>query len=144
MLGCADCGPLETPAYDRLAADCIRFSQATWATSPCPPRRHNTLTGLHAFRTGVRTNGSFLRPEREPELYNIAEDPPEHVNPADDSARAPVLAELREKLLDELARVCALDRGEYPTSSKEGPITKERRGGLWTLDVPCSLFVYEK
>jgi arylsulfatase A-like enzyme len=61
----------------------------------------------------------ILWAEREPELYNIAEDAYEHVDLADDSVRAPVLAELREKLLDELARVWALDGGRTSRYERE-------------------------
>ncbi len=65
-LGCVGFGDLQTPTYDGLEKDGIRFTQATCATSPCLPSRHNLFNGLHAFQTGVYCNESFLRPEEIP------------------------------------------------------------------------------
>jgi len=68
VLGCAGFGPLRTPALDRLAADGVRFTQATCASTPCLPSRHNLLHGLYAFQTGAYTNGHCLSVDEIPSL----------------------------------------------------------------------------
>lgn len=60
VLGCNGYGPMRTPVYDRLAADGVRFTQATCATTPCLPSRHAFFHGLHAWQTGIYTNGSLM------------------------------------------------------------------------------------
>ena len=62
MLGCAGGSMLQTPTYDRLAADGTRFTQATCATTPCLPSRHNLFFGLHAFQTGIYQNQHLIDP----------------------------------------------------------------------------------
>ena len=68
VLGCAGFGELETPAADRLAADGIRFTQATCNCTPCLPSRHNLFHGLHSCQTGVYTNGDCLPLDMIPSL----------------------------------------------------------------------------
>ncbi len=65
-LGCAGYGPLKTPALDRLAADGVRFTQATCACTPCLPSRHNLFHGLYSFQTGAYSNSHCLRTEDIP------------------------------------------------------------------------------
>ncbi len=67
VLGPAGFGALRTPTFDRLAADGVRFTQASCAATPCLPSRHNLLHGLYAFQTGVVGNGSLLPPEEVPD-----------------------------------------------------------------------------
>jgi arylsulfatase A-like enzyme len=67
-LGCAGYGQLKTPALDRLAADGVRFTQATCACTPCLPSRHNLFHGLHSCQTGVYSNGHRMRPEDVPDF----------------------------------------------------------------------------
>lgn len=66
FLGCAGYPGLQTPAYDRLAADGIRFRQATCAVSPCLPSRHTLLSGRYAFQSGIYTNGHLLAVDEIP------------------------------------------------------------------------------
>ena len=68
VLGCAGFGELKTPTADRLAADGIRFTQATCATTPCLPSRHNIFHGLHACQTGIYTNGHCMPIDQIPSL----------------------------------------------------------------------------
>jgi len=60
VLGCAGFGELRTPVADRLAAEGIRFTEATCAVTPCLPSRHALFHGLYACQTGVYTNGDCL------------------------------------------------------------------------------------
>ncbi len=68
VLGCAGYGDLRTPALDRLAADGVRFTQATCACTPCLPSRHNLFHGLYSFQTGVYSNSHCMRPEDAPDF----------------------------------------------------------------------------
>jgi arylsulfatase A-like enzyme len=56
FLGCAGYPGLQTPSYDRLASDGIRFRQASCVVSPCLPSRHTILSGQYAFQSGIYTN----------------------------------------------------------------------------------------
>ncbi|MHC4916946.1 MAG: sulfatase family protein [Planctomycetota bacterium] len=67
-LGCAGYGELKTPALDRLAADGVRFTQASCACTPCLPSRHNLFHGLYSFQTGVYSNGHRMLPEDIPDF----------------------------------------------------------------------------
>ncbi|MDP6041344.1 MAG: sulfatase-like hydrolase/transferase [Candidatus Latescibacteria bacterium] len=67
FLGCAGYPGLQTPTYDRLAEDGIRFTQATCAVSPCLPSRHSMLHGRYAFQSGIYANRHLLDPEQIPE-----------------------------------------------------------------------------
>ena len=66
VLGCAGFGKLKTPTFDRLAADGIRFTQATCAVTPCLPSRHSLFHGLYAFQTGAYSNVHSLPLEEIP------------------------------------------------------------------------------
>ena len=67
FLGCAGYPGLKTPTYDRLAADGLRFTQATCAVSPCLPTRHSMLHGLYAFQSGIYTNRHLMSVDDIPE-----------------------------------------------------------------------------
>ncbi|MYC14162.1 MAG: sulfatase-like hydrolase/transferase [Gemmatimonadetes bacterium] len=67
FLGCADYPGLQTPTYDRLAQEGIRFTQATCAVSPCLPSRHSMLHGRYAFQSGIYSNRHLLNPAQIPE-----------------------------------------------------------------------------
>ena len=67
FLGCAGYAGLQTPTYDRLARDGIRFTQATCAVTPCLPSRHSMLHGQYAFQSGIYSNGHLLDPGQIPD-----------------------------------------------------------------------------
>lgn len=65
-LGCRDLGVEGhdrhlTPALDTLAADSIRFTNASCNAANCAPSRAALMTGRHGSRTGVHTVGSSKR-----------------------------------------------------------------------------------
>lgn len=67
FLGCAGYAGLQTPTYDRLARDGLRFTQATCAVTPCLPSRHSMLHGRYAFQSGIYGNGHLLDPRQIPD-----------------------------------------------------------------------------
>lgn len=68
FMGCAGYPGLRTRTFDRLAADGVRFEQATCAITPCLPSRHTILHGQYAFQTGVYSNGHLLPTSEIPRL----------------------------------------------------------------------------
>mgnify|MGYP001966818927 CR=1 FL=1 len=65
-LGCRDLGAEGhdrhlTPTLDALAADSIRFTNASCNAANCAPSRAAIMTGRHGSRTGVHTVGSPKR-----------------------------------------------------------------------------------
>ena len=57
----ADALPIETPAFDRLAAEGVYCDRAYVNNPLCMPSRSTLLTGLTPRGHGVRTNGINLR-----------------------------------------------------------------------------------
>jgi N-acetylglucosamine-6-sulfatase len=52
---------VRTPALDRLAREGVRFANAFCTTPLCSPARASFLTGLYAWRHGVRNNADRAR-----------------------------------------------------------------------------------
>jgi arylsulfatase A-like enzyme len=61
-MSCAGHPHLKTPHLDRLAREGVRFKNAFCTTSLCSPSRASILTGLYAFKHGVRDNFTELPP----------------------------------------------------------------------------------
>ena len=61
FLGCYGAKFLHTPNIDRLADMGVRFTNAYSAHPLCVPARAALVTGMHGLRTGVLTNGQWLR-----------------------------------------------------------------------------------
>jgi choline-sulfatase len=64
-LGCAGHPQLRTPNIDRLAAEGVRFVQATTASPICMPARASFATSLYPHTHGIWRNAGELRPEDE-------------------------------------------------------------------------------
>ena len=56
-MGCSGNPRIKTPNIDRLAADGVRFSNATCQTGQCCPSRATLFTGRYAHSHGCRWNG---------------------------------------------------------------------------------------
>ncbi len=61
-LGCAGHPHLKTPHLDRLAKQGVHFKNAFCTTSLCSPSRASILSGLYAFKHGVRDNFTEFPP----------------------------------------------------------------------------------
>jgi arylsulfatase A-like enzyme len=55
-LGCSGNAQVRSPAFDRFAAEGLRFSSCISNASLCVPARGNLLTGRHALGHGAVTN----------------------------------------------------------------------------------------
>ena len=154
FLGCYGAGFISTPHIDRLATDGVRYSRA-YSTSPvCVTARHNLLTGLNSIRTGVLSNGQFLRPDYRdcglrtwPELlgesgYHTAAIGKMHFYPWD----APmgfqhrVVCEDKRwlKINDDYAHFLA-DRGRRKMHGDEHPGYHDNRGAIVSINpLECS------
>src|ERR1041385_7909585 len=55
-LSCAGHPYLKTPNIDRLPHEGVHFKNAFCTTSLCSPSRASILSGLYAFKHGVRNN----------------------------------------------------------------------------------------
>lgn len=53
-LGCYGAEKIPTPNLDQLAADGLRFTDGHCSAATCTPSRFSLLTGVHAFRHGIR------------------------------------------------------------------------------------------
>lgn len=70
-LGCAGADWLETPNYDRLAADGVRFSRAFASNPICVPARATMTTGNHSHKsTGSKNNDGRIR-DGQPKIAEI-------------------------------------------------------------------------
>ena len=65
FLSCYGADFITTPNIDRIAAEGTRYDKAYSQHPVCVPARVSLLTGLNALRTGVLSNGNFLRPDHE-------------------------------------------------------------------------------
>ncbi|MGE9291365.1 MAG: sulfatase family protein, partial [Puniceicoccales bacterium] len=54
---------LETPNIDRLAAMGTRYTNAYSAHPLCVPARAALITGTHGYKSGILTNGQWVRPD---------------------------------------------------------------------------------
>jgi choline-sulfatase len=64
-LGCAGHPVVRTPNIDRLAAEGMRFTQATTASPICMPARASFATGIYPHNHGIWRNTGELREENE-------------------------------------------------------------------------------
>ncbi len=70
-LGCYGYASARTPRLDRLAAEGVRFLNATAAVPITLPSHASILTGLYPFEHGVRNNGNFYLAERFETLASV-------------------------------------------------------------------------
>ena len=59
---------IQTPNYDRLAAEGVRFDQCHVQNAQCVPSRTSMMTGLYPHCAGHRTNWHLIR-SHEPHLF---------------------------------------------------------------------------
>jgi len=59
---------VETPNYDRVAAEGVRFDQCHVQNAQCVPSRTSMVTGLYPHCAGHRSNWNLVRPH-EPHLF---------------------------------------------------------------------------
>ena len=67
-LGCYGHPLIQTPNYDRLAAEGVRFDQCHVQNAQCVPSRVAMMTGLYPHCSGHRTNWHLIR-AHEPHLF---------------------------------------------------------------------------
>ncbi|MBI4877775.1 MAG: arylsulfatase [Acidobacteria bacterium] len=65
-LGCYGQKLIRTPQIDRIAAEGVRFTQASAGATVCAPTRTCLMTGQHAGHATVRANHSLRTKERVP------------------------------------------------------------------------------
>ncbi|WP_269525458.1 sulfatase family protein [Coraliomargarita parva] len=65
FLGYAGASFIRTPNIDRLAKESTRYCRAYSIHPLCVPARASLITGMHGLRTGVLTNGQWIRPDYE-------------------------------------------------------------------------------
>ena len=61
FLGCYGAGFVQTPHIDALAAQGMRYDRAYSISPICVPARASLLTGMNPIKTGVTSNGQWLR-----------------------------------------------------------------------------------
>lgn len=59
---------IQTPSYDRLASEGVRFNQCHVQNAQCVPSRASMMTGLYPHCAGHRTNWHLIR-AHEPHLF---------------------------------------------------------------------------
>lgn len=64
---------IQTPNYDRLASEGVRFDQCFVQNAQCVPSRVSMVTGLYPHNAGHRTNWHLVRPH-EPHLFQYLAD----------------------------------------------------------------------
>ena len=67
-LGCYGHPLIQTPNYDRLAAEGVRFDQCHVQNAQCTPSRVSMMTGLYPHCAGHRSMWHLIRPH-EPHLF---------------------------------------------------------------------------
>ncbi len=67
-LGCYGHPLIQTPNYDRLASEGVRFNQCHVQNAQCVPSRVSMMTGLYPHCAGHRTNWHLIR-SHEPHLF---------------------------------------------------------------------------
>lgn len=72
-LGCYDHPVVQTPNFDRLAEEGVRFDQCHTPHTVCSPARCSFLTGWHPHVRGHRSLWHLLEPE-EPNLFKYLSD----------------------------------------------------------------------
>lgn len=63
FLGSYGANFLKTPNIDRIAAMGTRFTNAYSAHPLCVPARAALITGMHGYKSGILTNGQWIRPD---------------------------------------------------------------------------------
>ncbi len=63
FLGYAGADFIHTPNIDRLAGQSTRYTRAYSIHPLCVPARASLITGMHGLRTGILTNGQWIRPD---------------------------------------------------------------------------------
>lgn len=63
FLGCYGADFIDTPNIDSLSEKGVRYSNTCTPSPVCVPARSVLLAGVNAIRTGVMSNGQFLRPD---------------------------------------------------------------------------------
>jgi len=63
FLSCYGADFIQTPHIDSLCEQGVRYAKAIAPSPVCVPMRSTLLTGLNAIRTGVMSNGQYLRPD---------------------------------------------------------------------------------
>ena len=61
FLSCYGAGFIDTPHIDRIGAEGVRYTKAYSEHPLCVAARVSLLTGMNAIKTGVGSNGNFLR-----------------------------------------------------------------------------------
>ena len=61
FLSCYGADFIQTPHIDSLFSRGVRYADACTPSPVCVPARSVLLTGINAIRTGVTSNGQFLR-----------------------------------------------------------------------------------
>lgn len=65
FLSCYGAEFIETPHIDSICQNGVRYARAYSPSPLCVPMRSSLLTGLNSIRTGVLSNGEYLRPDFE-------------------------------------------------------------------------------
>ena len=63
FLSCYGANFIQTPHIDSLCVRGVRYADACTPSPVCVPARSVLLTGINVIRTGVLSNGQFLRPD---------------------------------------------------------------------------------
>ena len=63
FLSCYGANFIQTPHIDSLCVRGVRYADVCTPSPLCVPARSVLLTGINAIRTGVLSNGQFLRPD---------------------------------------------------------------------------------
>ena len=67
-------GPVATPNIDRIAAEGVRFDQATCPTPFCSPTRASIITGMYPHAHGITVNVDRLERPQRPSMEGIRVD----------------------------------------------------------------------
>jgi len=67
-------GPVSTPNIDRIAAEGVRFDQATCPTPFCSPTRASIITGTYPHAHGITVNVGRLERPKRPSMEGIRVD----------------------------------------------------------------------
>jgi arylsulfatase A-like enzyme len=137
---------IRTPNIDRLARSGLRVVRAFGTTPQCSPSRISTLTGKYAHATGTedlhtplpageRILPSYLQAEGSRariELYDLARDPWELRNIADDPAYAGEVRDLAEVLQEWVEQ-----SGDFPAAYRVRDDNTDRITGVpFTTNIP--------
>lgn len=81
-------GQADTPNFERLAAEGMRFTRCFQAAPMCSPTRHNLYTGIHPVKSGAYPNHTFAKKgtrsivhHLRPHGYRVALSGKRHISP---------------------------------------------------------------